>query len=118
MTKPMLALNATFRNKPFSGCTSFGFDTDQYWECIIRHFTVTIYHPTTTCKMGAVTDPSTVVDPSLRVKGISSLRVIDASIMPDAISGNTMSASIMIGEKGADLVRNIDSVNQLRKKRK
>jgi choline dehydrogenase len=63
----------------------------------------TVYHPTSTCKMGG--DPMAVVDPELRVHGIDGLRVADASIMPTVVSGNTNAATIMIGEKLADIVR-------------
>jgi choline dehydrogenase len=63
----------------------------------------TVFHPTSTCKMGI--DPMAVVDPELRVYGMRSLRVVDASIMPTVVSGNTNAATIMIGEKAADLVR-------------
>src|SRR5207237_831111 len=63
----------------------------------------TVYHPTSTCKMGS--DPLAVVDPELRVHGIEGLRVADAAIMPTVVSGNTNAATIMIGEKVADMVR-------------
>jgi choline dehydrogenase len=63
----------------------------------------TVYHPTSTCKMG--NDPLAVVDAELRVHGVDGLRVADASIMPTVVSGNTNAATIMIGEKIADLVR-------------
>jgi choline dehydrogenase len=63
----------------------------------------TVYHPTSTCKMGI--DTMAVVDPELRVQGIGGLRVVDASVMPTVVSGNTNAATIMIGEKAADLVR-------------
>ena len=63
----------------------------------------TVYHPTSTCTMG--TGPMTVVDPTLRVHGIEGLRVADASVMPTVISGNTNAATIMIGEKLADMLR-------------
>jgi choline dehydrogenase len=63
----------------------------------------TVYHPTSTCRMGV--DAMAVVDPELRVRGIEGLRVADASVMPTVVSGNTNAATIMIGERCADLVR-------------
>lgn len=68
----------------------------------VRDTATTIYHPTSTCKMGQ--DSMAVVDSQLRVRGIDSLRVADASIMPKIISGNTNAACIMIGEKLSDMV--------------
>ena len=65
----------------------------------------TIFHPIGTAKMGLPSDPMAVVDERLRVFGLERLRVIDASVMPAIISGNTNAAAIMIGEKGADLVK-------------
>lgn len=62
----------------------------------------TVFHPVGTCRMGS--DDAAVVDPALKVRGVQRLRVIDASVMPEIISANTNAASIMIGEKGADLV--------------
>ncbi|MBO1114472.1 GMC family oxidoreductase [Bordetella petrii] len=75
---------------------------DAALEQFARHHGGTVFHASGSCKMG--NDASAVVDPELRVHGIAALRVIDASVMPTMVSTNTNAASIMIGEKGADLV--------------
>ena len=72
--------------------------TDALLEDIARHFSLTVYHLTSTCRIGSV------VDPTLKVMGIERLRVADASVMPNVVSGNTNAASIMIGEKAAEMI--------------
>ena len=69
----------------------------------IRRWSQTQYHPVGTCAMGV--DEDSVVDPELKVRGVENLRVIDASVMPSIIGGNTNATTIMIGEKGSDLVQ-------------
>ena len=78
--------------------------TEEELRAHVRLFAKTIYHPVGTCKMG--TDPLAVVDPELRVHGISGLRVADASIMPSITGGNTNAPTIMIAEKAADMIQN------------
>lgn len=65
---------------------------------------MTSYHPVGTCKMAPPTDPGSVVDERLRVRGVERLRVIDSSIMPTIVGGNTNAPSMMIGERGAAFV--------------
>lgn len=78
--------------------------SDDDWLGYLREAGTTIYHPTCTAKMG--TGPDTVVDSNLRVKGLDGLRVVDASVMPAVVSGNTNAAVIAIAEKAADLIAN------------
>jgi len=72
--------------------------SDALLEDLALHFSLTVYHLTSTCRIGSV------VDPRLRVVGVDRLRVADASVMPNVVSGNTNAASIMIGEKAAEMV--------------
>jgi choline dehydrogenase-like flavoprotein len=79
-------------------CAHHPFKSDEYWECYVKHMTCTMYHPVGTCAMG------TVLDHRLRVKGVTGLRVVDGSVMPNIVGGNTNAPIIMIAEKGADMI--------------
>jgi choline dehydrogenase len=72
--------------------------SDALLEDLALHYSFTVYHVTSTCRIGSV------VDPRLKVTGVGKLRVADASVMPNVVSGNTNAASIMIGEKTAEML--------------
>jgi choline dehydrogenase len=78
-------------------------ESDEQIDAWIRKHAETIYHPVGTCKMG--TDEMAVVDAELKVRGIAGLRVVDASVMPTLVGGNTNAPTIMIAEKAADMIR-------------
>ncbi|XP_068248202.1 glucose dehydrogenase [FAD, quinone]-like [Palaemon carinicauda] len=96
---------ARFHDKPLPGCEHEPLLSYSYWVCFVRHLANTAFHPAGSCKMAPASDPLGVVDHRLRVHGISGLRVIDASIMPQVVSGNTNAPTIMIGERGADFIK-------------
>lgn len=77
--------------------------SDDEWADYVRRTAYSVFHPGGTCRMGS--DPQSVVDPSLRVRHVSGLRIADASIYPTLISGNTNASVMMIAEKAADLIR-------------
>ncbi|OXA41986.1 Glucose dehydrogenase [FAD, quinone], partial [Folsomia candida] len=105
-TESFKRLDAKFVDLPnFPGCESFPARSDSYFACYIRHTAFTLYHPVGTCRMGPRDDSKSVVDSKLRVLKTQNLRVIDLSIAPEIVNGNTNAPAIMIGEKGADLVR-------------
>ena len=106
-TNAFQKIGSKFFDRGFPGCENFTLWTDSYWECFIRHYSGTLYHPVGTCKMGPSDDPTAVVDSQLRVYGIKQLRVVDGSIMPKITSGNTNAPIVMIAEKAADMIKDV-----------
>ncbi|TDQ83356.1 choline dehydrogenase [Dongia mobilis] len=105
LTREILSQKAM---QPFAGDEIFpGIDvrTDDEIDAFVRRAIETCYHPVGTCKMGRAEDRLSVVDDQLRVHGLEGLRVVDASIMPIIVSGNTNAPTIMIAEKAADMIR-------------
>jgi choline dehydrogenase/4-pyridoxate dehydrogenase len=90
---------APFRGRPITPLAASDAEIDGH----IRETAITLHHPASTCRMGS--DPDSVVDPELKVRGVERLRVVDASVMPDLISGNINAPVMMIAEKAADLIR-------------
>ncbi|KAF8781708.1 Glucose dehydrogenase like protein [Argiope bruennichi] len=89
----------------FPGCEQFSKDDNSYFKCIAQSINIAFPHAVGTAKMGDPDDPTTVVDPQLRVKGVKGLRVVDASVMPIIPTANTHVTTIMIGEKAADMIK-------------
>lgn len=89
------------------GCEDYELVSDEYLECLVKkRIGVTHFlHAVGTCKMGPQSDSSAVVDPQLKVRYLKGLRVIDASVMPSIVRGNTMAATIMIAEKACDIIK-------------
>ena len=103
LMRTLLAQPALARYGAREFSSSAAAQTDAQIERFIRDHADTIYHPVGTCRMGP--GPLDVVDERLRVRGVAGLRVVDASIMPQVVGGNTNAPTIMIGEKAADMIR-------------
>lgn len=104
-TSAMQDVQAREFTSPLPGCTHLPFESDDYLACLTQTLTYTIYHPTSTVKMGKPDDRMAVVSPTLKVYGINGLRVIDASVMPEVPSGNTNAPTIALAELAADIIK-------------
>ncbi|XP_011550127.3 glucose dehydrogenase [FAD, quinone] [Plutella xylostella] len=79
--------------------------TDDFWLCIVKHFSEPMHNYVGTCKMGPPSDPAAIVDDHLRVYGVERLRVVDASVVPKIPRGSTLAPVIMIAEKASDIIK-------------
>ncbi|XP_043481450.1 glucose dehydrogenase [FAD, quinone]-like [Leptopilina heterotoma] len=104
-TKSMRKWGMRLEQEPNKLCSRYHFNTDAYWECIIRVKTGPENHQSGTCKMGSASDPESVVNSQLQVHGISNLRVADASVFPILPNANPIAPIVMVAEKAADLIR-------------
>lgn len=104
-TKPMIDAGLVLEEFKLPKCLQHIWGSRNYWLCVIENVAVPFYHAVGTCKMGSIDDHTAVVDPLLKVKGTTGLRVIDSSVMSKIVSVNTNAATIMIGEKGSDIIK-------------
>jgi choline dehydrogenase len=105
LTRRIAAQQALARYQPEEFLPGPEFQSDEELARAAGDVGTTIFHPVGTCKMGPDSDASAVVDARLRLRGVDGLRVVDASIMPTITSGNTNSPTVMIAERGSDMIR-------------
>jgi choline dehydrogenase len=105
LTRRIAAQPALAKYRPEEFMPGREFQTDDELARAAGNVGTTIFHPVGTCKMGAPSDPAAVVDSRLCVRGLQGLRVVDASVMPTITSGNTNSPTLMIAERGAEMIR-------------
>ncbi|RZB39204.1 glucose dehydrogenase [FAD, quinone]-like [Asbolus verrucosus] len=102
-TEAFRKINATLVDIPV--CQDFEIYSRDFWDCTIRHMSMTLYHPCGTTPMGPDKTTS-VVDSNLKVHGIEKLRVVDAGVFPSTISGHTNAPAVMVAEKISDVIKN------------
>ncbi|CAG7642663.1 unnamed protein product [Allacma fusca] len=99
--------NGRFTNETLPGCVGVPFRSDEYWECYVRHMTLSLHNMVGSSSMGNRGARESVVDPELQVIGTKRLRVVDASVMPTIPIGNTHAPTVMIAERGAQLIKKV-----------
>lgn len=102
-TKYFKDINSEIIDLNVKECEKTKFGSEEYWECYVLNLAASQFHYSGTCAMGP--DGEGVVDEKLRVRGVKGLRVVDASIMPTIISGNTYASVLMIAEKASDMIK-------------
>jgi choline dehydrogenase len=105
LTREIFAQRAFDRYRAREIQPGAGIVTDAQVDAFVRDKAESAYHPSCSCRMGAVSDPQAVVDPEARVIGVEALRVVDSSIMPSITTGNLNAPTIMLAEKAADCIR-------------
>jgi choline dehydrogenase len=105
LTRKIMAEKALARFEPEEYMPGPNVQSDAEILAYARQTVITVFHQSGTCKMGPDGDRNAVVDERLRVRGLSGLRVIDASIMPNVVSGNTNAPTMMIAEKAAEMIK-------------
>ncbi|CAH0551850.1 unnamed protein product [Brassicogethes aeneus] len=83
----------------------FGYDTDDFWHCAVRYYTGPENHQASSCRMGPKSDPMAVVNNKLQLYGVDGIRIMDASVMPYLVSGNTHATIVMIAERGVEWIK-------------
>ncbi|KRT84915.1 FAD dependent oxidoreductase, partial [Oryctes borbonicus] len=104
-TQSFKRLGVELNSKKVYGCEDHDFGSDNYWRCAIPRLHISTFHYTGTNKMGSEGDGKSVVDARFKVHGIKNLRVIDASVIPNANTGHMLGPVLMLAEKGADIVK-------------
>ena len=108
VTRRIVSQPALARFQPEEFKPGAQYQSDEELARLAGDIATTIFHPVGTTKMGRADDPMAVLDSRFKVRGVQGLRVIDASVMPHLVSGNTNAASVVIGDKGADLVLGLE----------
>lgn len=104
-TDPLRQFESRLHDVLFPVCSAVVRHSHDFWECMVRHYTVSLNNQAGTAKMGFKWDKTAVVDPKLNVFGVSGLRVVDASVLPTLVSANSNAVVIMIAEKAADMIK-------------
>ena len=102
----MQAIGAKFHDVPHPSCIEVRpHFSDAYWECHLRHNTMSLYHDVGTCRMGNRAKEEAVVSKKLKVHGVRGLRVADASVFPSHVSANPMATVLMVAEMVAEFIK-------------